>query len=111
MPQSRKVKGMKMTWKEIALGFTLAALISGYAYWSHKNHEMTEAKLRSHSKTIDYTVKKGDTFWEISNKYAPKLVNELGPNIVSDYIMGDLNKRTSANLTINETIKVPVYEK
>jgi len=66
----------------------IAAGIAGYLYLDHKNEEKIQAKFRN-AKTIEHIVTnpKGENYWALSIKYAPKISNKESAVEVMDYNM------------------------
>ena len=57
--------------------------------------------------TIDVKIKNGDTVWEIAKRYKP--INEDTRKMV--YLINEINDLNGRYLQVDETIKVPKYNK
>ncbi|MGM0379159.1 MAG: LysM peptidoglycan-binding domain-containing protein [Bacillota bacterium] len=69
--------------------------------------QFNQVSAANNIETIDIRVKKGDTVWEIAKKFKSK--NEDTRKMV--YLINEINDLNGRYLQVDETIKVPKYNK
>ena len=94
----------------------LGLLVGGSTLGSIRYNDYKEKKaldaIKSHSKTIEYSVKPNEGWEQIGRRFVPKeLRNRMDSRILSEYLAKELNGKNNYNLQEYEIVKIPLYEK